>query len=238
MKLFPTIKQSLTSTQFYTQVRTVPFRESVMFWVKFYLFLVVLLFIPVVVSGFVTERLVRQYYPENLSISYKDGTVHTEGFTLPYTLRTPSTTVELTNTELKLNTDDGQEIPYTYSEIFNNMRSFTVTKQDVITILPKTLPFVLAAVVLSFVVFLAIFRIPIILLYAFVIRSVLNLLGRKVAYQEILQMSVHAAVVAELVNLAYLLVYRSQALPMFDLAFFGTMFLALRSRRVQIVKIG
>lgn len=238
MNFFPALKNSITSTQFYSNLHAVPFRESVFFWLKFYLSLLVVMFIPVFASGFVAQQLVKTYYPYDLKIIYKDGQLQTEGLTLPFTFHVSDTTVTFASSEMTINSADNQTGTYKYTEVLTDVPAFTVTKDDAGKFIPTVLPIFLAIFAVAFVIFLSLMRIPLMFLYAFVIRSVLNIFGKQAGYIELLQMSIHATVVAEIINLLCLAIYRNRMFPMFDVAFFGIMILALRSRRVQIVRIG
>jgi hypothetical protein len=174
----------------------------------------------------------------NLKIMYANGTLHVDGATLPYSFSVASTKINITPVEITFNTPDGQTIADKYSDAFQGMGSFTITKDDAAKLAPQVLPAVAAVLTLAFILFVTVFRVPLILLYALLIRSIMALFGRRITYKEVLQMAIHASVVAELVNIAVLLIYRNGSFPMFDLAFFGIMILALRSRPAQTARIG
>jgi hypothetical protein len=238
MSFFSTLKSSLVSTQFYARLRAVRFRESMVFWLKFYGLILVLSLIPLIISGFIAKNLIDKYYPSNLKIGYADGVVSVEGASLPWHFSLSGTNVTVNSTAVEFTTPDGQTITDDYKDVLQGIGSFTLTKNNASSFVPEVLPAIAAAFSLAFVLFVLVFRLPLILLYSLLIRSVLALFGKRITYKEVLQMGIHASVAAELVNLIVLVIYRNGGFPMFDVAFFGIMILALRSRPTQIARIG
>lgn len=236
MRFFPALRQSFTSTQFYWQVLHFPLRTSVAFWLKSYALLFIAAILGMIVSAFMIRNLVEQHYPNDLVFTYADGTLQSTQ-PLPLTLNQLGMQLALTDKETVLTDQYGEVYATPYTELFAGTSTFTVHKDDVLKFAPTVVPIfgtVLAGISLTIVMLT---RIPLLLLYALVTRSVLSIIGRKIPYMVIVQMSLHIAVVAEMLNIAYFLLYRSRTFPMYDVAFFGIMILVFRSRRVQIVQI-
>ncbi|HZZ98344.1 MAG TPA: DUF1189 family protein [Candidatus Saccharimonadia bacterium] len=238
MRFFPTLKDSASSTLFYHHLRQFRLRESIAFWLKFYGIALIVMLIPVVVSGFIAKDLLNRYYPANLKITYADGTVHVDGAKLPLSFMLASTKITVTPVEVVFNTPDGQTIADKYADALQGVGSFTLTKEDANNFVPEVLPAIALVVTIALIAFVVVFRLPLILIYALLVRSIMALLGKKITYKEVLQMAFHASVVAEIVNVAVLLIYRNGSFPMFDVAFFGIMILALRSRPAQTWRTG
>lgn len=198
--------------------------------------LIVALF-GVIIATLAAQTLIENNYPQDLTFTYENGTL-TSNQQLPISTSFIGYAVTLTDKALVLGSAPMETYTAQYTELLADIPPFQVQKDTAKQFVPTVIPAFGGMFVVTVVIMMMVIRLPLLLLYSLVIQSVLSLVGRKLPYAVLLQLGLHAAVVAEILNIVYLLTYRTRNFPMYDVVFFGIMIWVLRSRRVQIVQIG
>lgn len=234
MTFLSTFIGSFTRLDTYRDVLKKPLRFSLLYGLTIYAsaFLVmgILLFFAV---GSFAERL-NDALPQDFSLSYTNGTAHVTGINLPHTVHLAQVgSITFTEKELQIHANGKESVTTPYSALIPQETTFTATKADIAREAPAL--FKTAAIAMTAALFFALMfaRALWIVLYALFFSALLSLLGNRMKFSHIAQLGIHAAVVAEVINLLYVLIYRSTSFPMFDLAFLAIMLLVLRTRPKQ-----
>ena len=96
-------------------------------------------------------------------------------------------------------------------------------------------PFVFPLSIVAILLALTTIRLPLILLYSLPIASISILMGRRIGYKSALKISLHAIVIAELINIILTLVYKSQFPNIFLLTYLGITTIALYALPKKII---
>ncbi len=230
MKFFSTLKQSFTHLEAYSQFAKQPLSFSFFFIFKFYFlfFLAGAVTFPYL-AGKETQRIVNSL-PDSFVASYKDGTMQTTGIALPYEIHLPQETkLIFTNHQIETHLANTQPQIITYKDIVTDNTQFSLTKNDLKQQAKTFIQITTVLFTLSLIIVLLISRFVWLALYALFFSSLGKMFGKYTPYRITFHLGMHVMVVAEIINTLYLIIYRSLAFPMFDVAFLVIMLLVLRT---------
>lgn len=232
MSFFHTFYRSVTSIDSYKLFLLTPLKSSIFYAIRWYLlFFIVGTTVACIYVVPEAQRRV-QSLPEEFSLTYAQEKLSTTPNMLPFTYELTSAEMTLTATAsaITITQQDGPTTVAQYTELFpQNITEFTVTKPMIQQeIIPTTIVCVVAFA-LGLLPFLLIGRVIWLLAYSALIYTLLHFLGKHLPYMSLVHLGIYAVVVAEVVHLLSLAIYKTPAVPLFDLTFFLVMILVLRS---------
>lgn len=241
MKFFQTLKLSLTNLQAYETFLHSPLKSTAWFTLRFYAFVFAAALLCAVPLAKYVQDYTLEHYPEDLVLTFEHVTLKTNGAEFPLTVAAPELPVlgsvgaTLREKEATVIVNN-ETVPVPYGDVFPEDLRFVVTQSAIRENGWAAAAAILFSFVLVIAMGIAISRALSIALYSGFLTIISLLLGKKIAYKILLQIALHVAVAAEVVNIAYLLLYRGTAFPMFDTAFTGIYLLVLWSMRKTLLR--
>lgn len=223
---------SLTNLRTYTAALSYPFRSTVWFVVRFYLLLAIVLGVTFFTAGRAVVDQFTSSFPSDAKLTLNQGVLKTEGLTLPWSTTFPlGFQVTLREQNISVQVQQEEVSLISFEDLFPEGSDSTITGEQLKDDIRQMMPVVAIAGAISVVLFVLAGRLFSAMFHTIMISWILGLFGMRIALTKLFQLTLHITVVAELASVIYLLLYRNTSFPMFEVAFLGIIFLALRSLR-------
>lgn len=207
-------------------------KKSVLFVLTFYVSLLVLFLAGSFFAIRYAAQYIEQSYPNDLVLEYANGKMQAKNGSLPFTAKVGDNNL-LTIREDGVSFGSESNESISYKDFLPATSVFSVNKETLHTTLFSNLVlFSLAGVSLGFLLLLFMRTIEL-LFYALIIQNLGFFMNKQMPYKKSLQLGLHLLPVAEIVNVLYLVLYRSTVFPMFDVAFLLLAIVVMRAIKVE-----
>lgn len=236
MKFLKALKDSLTNLQSYELFTKEKFSSSLWFGLRFYFIIILLLGIAIFPLSTKVHEYIKEVFPNDLVLQYKDQRISVEHGTLPINIHTNIVPI-IGSTDILINEKDmnvtfnNVSTPLVFADAFPENVSFIINRENIEKHGKNViLTFALTGFIF-FCTFIGVSRIFTLIVYTGFLFVLSKLSGKKVSYKTFVQLGIHVGVTAEIMNLLYLLIYQKTTFPMYDVAFTGLFMLILWSTR-------
>lgn len=222
---------SLSDLATYRFLVTVPFRQSALYFAKWYGLVLLGVMIAAGVIGYSAGQSISTQLPADQTIHYEQKKMTVRGEPLALTHALPfsfALEAHQESIDIKHGGDTISSVPY--SAIMNEMKS-EIQTNDLREYAPTALLFGFATSSVMMVLFIVISRIASIFFHSMIFQYLLQLIGGQFPLRKMAQVIIHTTIVAETISAVAFILYRNSSVPIFEIALVGSTILVLQSLR-------
>jgi hypothetical protein len=232
MSFWRTFFSAFINLDSYRDAVTSPLKETILYVVKFYLLLMIVVGSVAVGVGIIVSQEMMRTFPNDASLHYEQGKFTTEHLDLPWHLQFPAhISASLFADHATVHANDQEVVSVPITELIPIEQTFSLTHEDLQNSVMQSVPLAAATASIFVVLITAIGRIISSVIHAFIFSWILAAFGMQIVWRKLVQLMLHVTVTAETINLIALLIYKNTSFPMFETAFLGITLLVLRSLR-------
>jgi len=222
---------SLSDLATYRFLVTVPFRQSVLFFVKWYGLVLLGVTIAAGLIGYSAGQSLASQLSADQTIQYEEKKMMVRGEPLALTYPLPflySIEAHQESLDIKHKGETISSVPY--AAVIKEDK-LNISTNDVREQAPSVLLFGFATSGAMIVLFLVMSRVASIFFHAMVFQYLLQLLGGIFPLRKMAQVVMHTTIVAETISAVAFVIYRNISIPLFEIALVGSTILVLQSLR-------